>query len=218
MGLQLKNDRRLDPEEQELNGLCRQRVWYLFCGSGGWINYGTKTFAKEMNCAGGERGNGLPFFAKGLLACIGSVCGCEGSKRNAGINGKCGGTRLKTGDKGACSFMCACGGLGASGALTRASQGGERGVMTKFNCPVMPFLQGNWWSNCKPSKCIVAWDSCLAVFGAFSWVGIIKFICGASGVHWGCCCSCIMLFPICALLVTLVLLFGSCGSWTWDWF
>ena len=61
-------------------------------------NCGTKTLAEEMNCAGGERGNGLRLFATGLLACCGSACGGERAKRNAGgINGKCGGTGFKMG-------------------------------------------------------------------------------------------------------------------------
>ena len=52
-----------------------------------------------MNCAGGERGNGLTLFTTGLLACCGSDCDGEGAKRSSGgINGKCGGTRYKTGD------------------------------------------------------------------------------------------------------------------------
>ena len=36
--------------------------------------------------------------------------------------------------------------------------------------------------NYKPSECIVGWDSCRAVFGAFGWVGIPKFIGGDEGV------------------------------------
>ena len=36
-------------------------------------------------------------------------------------------------DWGAGTFMCACGGLGASGALTTAFKCGERGGLTKFN-------------------------------------------------------------------------------------
>ena len=33
--------------------------------------------------------------------------------------------------------MCACCGLSASGALTSVFKGGERGGLTKFNCPGM---------------------------------------------------------------------------------
>ena len=121
---------------------------------------------------------------------------------------------FETGDGGAGTFMCACCGLSASGALTSVFEGGERGGLTKFNCPGILDLRWNWWYNCKSSKCTVAWDSCRAVFGAFSWVGIPKFTGGEWGVYWGCCCSCVMLFALCASLVTLVLLLGSCGSWT----
>ena len=165
---------------------------------------------------GGECGNRLTIFATGLVACTGSACGDEGGKRNAGgINGKkCGGTGFKTVDGGAGTLMCACCGLSASGALTSVFKGGELGGLTRFNCPGMLDLRGNWWSNCKPSKCIVAWENCRAVFGAFSWVGIPKFIGCDGGVYWGCCCSCMMLFALCASLVTLFLLLVSCGSWT----
>ena len=78
------------------------------------------------------------------MACSGSACGGEGGKRNAGgINGKCGGARFRTGDGGAGIFMCACGGLGARGALTIVLKGGECGWLTKFNCPGMLDLRGN---------------------------------------------------------------------------
>ena len=97
-----------------------------------------------MNGAGGEWGDKLTLFAKELLACSGSVCGGEGAKRNAGdVNGKCGGTGFKTGDRGAGIFICACAGLGASGALTTSFKGGERGGLTNFNCPRMLDLRGN---------------------------------------------------------------------------
>ena len=36
--------------------------WYLFGGGGGWIIYGTQTFAEEMNCAGGDGGKGIENF------------------------------------------------------------------------------------------------------------------------------------------------------------
>ena len=168
-----------------------------------------------MNGADGEWCNRLTLFATWLVACSGSACGGEGGKRNAGvINGKCGGAGFRTGYGGAGTFMCACCGLSASWALTSVFKGSEREGLSKFNCPSMLDLWGNWWSNCKPSKCIVAWDSCRAVFGAFSWVGFPKFIGGDGGVYWGCRCSCMMLFATRASLVTLVLLLGSCGSWT----
>ena len=41
------------------------------------------------------------------------------------------------------TFMCACGGLGASGALASAFKGGERGGLTKFSCLGMLDLRGN---------------------------------------------------------------------------
>ena len=216
MRLLRKNTRWLDPEEQELRGLWGQSFGTgTSFGGGGWNNCGTKTFAEKMNGAGGEWGNRLTLFATGLLACSGSAFGSEGAKRNAGgINRKCGGAGFRTGDGGAGKFMCACGGLGASGAMVSAFKGGECGWLTKFNCPGMLDLRGNWWFNCKPSKCLVAWDSCQAVFGAFSWVDIPKFI-GVDGyVYWGCRCSCMMLFATCAFLVTLSQLLGIYGSWT----
>ena len=148
-----------------------------------------------MNCAGGERGNGLILFATRLLVCSGNAFGGGGAERNAGwINGKCGGTGFKMGDGRAGAFLCACGALGASGALESAFKVGERGGLTKINGPGMLDLQGNWWSNCKPSNCVVAWKSCRAVFRAFSWVDIPKFLGGNGGVYWGCCCSCMMFF------------------------
>ena len=54
--------------------------WSCLCGAGGWTNWGTKTFAEEINGAGGEWGNRLTLFAAGLLACSGSACGGEWSK------------------------------------------------------------------------------------------------------------------------------------------
>ena len=50
---------------------------------------------------------------------------------------------VSNGGGGACTFVCACGGLGASGALTIAFKGGECGGLTKFNCPGMLNLRGN---------------------------------------------------------------------------
>ena len=68
----------------------------------------------------------MTLLATGLVACSGSACGGEGGKRNAGgINGKCGGAGFRTGDGGAGTFMCACCGLSASGALTSVFKGGE---------------------------------------------------------------------------------------------
>ena len=97
-----------------------------------------------MNGAGGEWGNRLTLFATGLVARSGSACGGEGGKRNAGgINGKCGGAGFRTGDGGAGTFMCACCGLSASGALTSVFKGSEREGLTKFNCPGMLDLRGN---------------------------------------------------------------------------
>ena len=61
-----------------------------------------------------------------------------------GINRKCGGTGFKTGDGRVGKFMCACGGLGDSGALASAFKGGEPERLTKFNCPGMLDLRGNW--------------------------------------------------------------------------
>ena len=87
-------------------------------------------FVEEMIGAGGEWGNRLTLFATGLVACSESACGGEGGKRNAGvINGKCGGAGFRT-----CGACC---GLSASGALTSVFKGGERGGLTKFNCPGM---------------------------------------------------------------------------------
>ena len=97
-----------------------------------------------MNVVGGECGKRLTIFATGLVACSGSACGGEGEKRNADrINGKCSGTGFKTGDGGAGTFMCACCGLRASGALRSVFKDGECGGLTKFNCPGMLDLRGN---------------------------------------------------------------------------
>ena len=96
-----------------------------------------------MNGAEGDGGNGLKIFATGILAGSGRACGGEGAKRNAGgINGKCGGTRIRLGDMGLV-HLCACGGLGASGASASAIKGGECGGLNKFNCPGMLDLRGN---------------------------------------------------------------------------
>ena len=43
----------------------------------------------------------------------------------------------------ACTFICACVGLDASGAIASAFKGGEPGGLTKFNCPGMLNLRGN---------------------------------------------------------------------------
>ena len=95
--------------------------------------------------------------ATGLLACSESACGGGGAKRNAvGINRKRGSTGFKTGNGREGTFMWACGGLGASGALASEFKCGERRGLTRFNCPGMFDLRGNWWSNRKPSKYIVA--------------------------------------------------------------
>ena len=49
-----------------------------------------------MNSAGGEKGNGMTLFAKGLLGCSGSAGGVKGAKRNAGgIIKECGGTGIR---------------------------------------------------------------------------------------------------------------------------
>ena len=97
-----------------------------------------------MNGAGGEWGNRLTLFPTKLVACSGSAYGSEGGKRNAGVNnGKCGGAGIRTGDGGAGTFMCACCGLNASGALTSVFKGGERGGLTKFKCPGRIDLRGN---------------------------------------------------------------------------
>ena len=45
---------------------------------------------------------------------------------------------------GAGTIMRACGDLGASGALASAFKSGERGKLTKFNCPGKLDLRGNW--------------------------------------------------------------------------
>ena len=96
-----------------------------------------------MNGAGGGWDNRLTLFATGSVACRGSAWG-EGGKRNAGgINGKCGGAGFRTGDGGAGTFMCACCGLSAIGALASVFKGGERGELTKFNCPGIIDLRGN---------------------------------------------------------------------------
>ena len=97
-----ENARCLYSENQELRGLWGQSFGAgNSCEGGGRINFGTKTFAVEMNGAGGEWVCRLTLFATGLLACSGSACGGEGAKRNAGgINGKCGGTGLKRGMEG----------------------------------------------------------------------------------------------------------------------
>ena len=44
---------------------------------------------------------------------------------------------------GASTFLCACGGLGASGALASAFKGGECGGLIKFSCLGMLDLRGN---------------------------------------------------------------------------
>ena len=60
-----------------------------------------------MNGAGGEWGNILTLFDTGLVACGGSACDGEGGKRNSGgINGKCGGAGLRTGDGGWYIYVC----------------------------------------------------------------------------------------------------------------
>ena len=84
-----------------------------------------------MIVAGGEWGNKFTLFATGLLACSWSA---RGKQNASGINGKCGGTGFKTGDGRAATFMCACGRLSASGALTRAFKSGERGELTVRAC------------------------------------------------------------------------------------
>ena len=92
-----------------------------------------------------KKGNGLTLFATGLLACSGSACGGGGAKPNAGgNNGKCSRTRFKTGGGRADTFMCASCGLGASGAFASAFKGGVCGGLTKFYCPGMLDLRGNW--------------------------------------------------------------------------
>ena len=64
-----------------------------------------------MNSAGGEKGNGMTLFAKGLLGCSESACGVKGAKWNAGgIIVECGGTGIRTGDGRAGTVMCVCGG------------------------------------------------------------------------------------------------------------
>ena len=39
--------------------------------------------------------------------------------------------------------LCACGGLGASGALASSFRGSEHGGLTKYNCPGMLDQRGN---------------------------------------------------------------------------
>ena len=78
------------------------------------------------------------------MACSGSACGGEGGQRNAGrINGKCGDAGFRTRVEGAVTFMCSCCGLSASGVLASVFKGGERGGLTKFNCPGMLDLRKN---------------------------------------------------------------------------
>ena len=73
------------------------------------------------------------------------MCRGDGAKWNAGgINGKCGDTGFKTGDERAGTFMCAGGGLVSSGTLASAFKDDERGGLTKFNCPGILDLRGNW--------------------------------------------------------------------------
>ena len=85
-----------------------------------------------MNGAGGECGKRLTLFDTGLLACSGSACGgiLVGLTGNAVVRG------LKQG-MGAGIYLCACGELGAIGALASAFKGGDYGGLTKFNCPGM---------------------------------------------------------------------------------
>ena len=97
-----------------------------------------------MNSAGGERGNRLTLFATGYWLVVGTLVAAKepngmpvGLTRNALIRD------LKQA-MGAGTFIYACGGLGASGALTSAFKGGEPRGLTKFNCPSMPDLRGNW--------------------------------------------------------------------------
>ena len=60
--------------------------WYLFCGA---VDDLIVVQTEEMNCLGGERGNGLTLFATGLLTFSGTVYCGEGAKRNAaGIKGE----------------------------------------------------------------------------------------------------------------------------------
>ena len=63
------------------------------------------------------------------------------------------------------AFMCACGWLRISGSLASAYHGGERGRLSRLNCTRKLDLRTNLSSKCRPSKCMVAWDSCRAVFG-----------------------------------------------------
>ena len=85
MRLLPENDRRLDPEGQELRWLSGRNLRgdTTFVGAVDELIVLKKTFEEEMNCAGREKCSGLTLFATGLLACSGSACGGEGAKRNA---------------------------------------------------------------------------------------------------------------------------------------
>ena len=94
------------------------------------------------------------------------------AKKTGGISGSFGFMGLSTGDRTLGAFMHACRWLSASRALLCAFMGCERGGQTGFNSPGSVDLQPSLSSNRRPSKCMVAWDRCRAVFGAIKCDGI----------------------------------------------
>ena len=110
--------------------------------------------------------------------------------------------------------MYACDGLGASEALSSAFKGGEHGGWTVLTVSACSNCEGNGGLTVNHRSALLLGPVVGLCLEAFSWVGVTTVIGRDRGVYWGCCCSCMMLFWICALLVTLVLLLGSFGSWT----
>ena len=167
--------------------------WYLFCGAVDELIVVQRRLRRKWTVQAKNGVTDWHYSPRDYWRVVGVLAAEEQSWLRVGLTGNALVQGLERG-VGAGTFMCASGGLGASGALASAFKGGECGGLTKFNCPGTLDPRGKWWSNCKPSKCLVAWDSCQAVFGAFSWVGIPKFIGDDEGVYWGLRCSCMILF------------------------
>ena len=110
--------------------------------------------------------------------------------------------------------MYACDGLGASGALSSAFKGGEHGGWTVLTVSACSNCKGIGGLNVNHRSALLLGSVVVLCLEAFSRVGVTTFIGGDRGVYGGCCCSCVMLFWKCALLVTLVLLLGCFGLWT----
>ena len=82
-------------------------------------------------------------------------------------------------------------------------------VVSRFNCPGIPDMRS---SNCRLSKCVIAWDSCRVVFEAFTCAGIPNCFGGDGVVYWGCCCSWMMWVSRRALLIEILVLLVSSGA------